>query len=233
MRIAIISDIHSNLEALEKTFEVIEEHNVQEIICLGDIIGYGANPNECLSLVKARCQHVLLGNHDEAVFRTSNVYQFNKNARSAIVWTSRQLNTESINYLKSLPVTLVNHNAFFTHASPYMPQEWHYIITAEDALANLSFFSQDICFIGHSHVPAIFYGDKQVSNVEKGKRYIINVGSVGQPRDNDRRLCFGLFDTENFTFQHVRAEYNVKAAMEKILNAGLPEVLAERLAIGK
>lgn len=233
MRIAIISDIHSNLEALEKTLEIIKDQGVQDIICLGDIIGYGANPNECLSLVKLNCSYVLLGNHDEAVFQLSNTYQFNKNAQSAIIWTSRQLNTDSIEYIKTLPVSLIYQDAFFTHASPYKPREWHYILTPEDALANQSFFSQDICFIGHSHVPAIYCDGKQVSQIEKGKKYIINVGSVGQPRDYDNRLCFGLYDTDNFSFQHVRAEYDVKTAMEKIFKAGLPKFLAERLAVGQ
>lgn len=233
MRIAIISDIHSNLEALTKAFEIIGKKDVREIICLGDIVGYGANPNECISLIRSKARRTLLGNHDEAVFQTVMAYNFNQHARSAVLWTSRQLTSESISFLQSLPVTLEHNDAFFTHASPRIPNEWNYILTAEDAEANMPHFSQNICFIGHSHVPAIFCEGKQTSQLERGKKHIVNVGSVGQPRDLDPRLSFGIFDTEAFTYENVRIDYDVEKASEKILQAGLPRSLADRLLVGK
>ena len=232
MRIAIISDIHSNLEALTRTLEIIESKNIREIVCLGDIIGYGANPNECLSLIRKSTQHVLLGNHDEAVFHSAMVYNFNRHARSAVLWTSKQLTNDGMDFLRTLPVKLELGDTFFTHASPHSPQEWNYILTTDDAEANMSHFSQSICFVGHSHIPGIFCDKKEVLHVERGSKFIVNVGSVGQPRDHDNRLSFGIFDTESFTYENIRSEYDVKKASEKILHAGLPPSLAERILVG-
>ncbi len=232
MRIAIISDIHSNLEALTRTLEIIESKNIREIVCLGDIIGYGANPNECLSLIRKSTQHILLGNHDEAVFHSAMAYNFNRHARSAVLWTSKQLTNDGLDFLRTLPVTLELWDIFFTHASPRSPQEWNYILTPTDAEENMSHFSQSICFVGHSHIPGIFCDKQDVSHVERGRKYIVNVGSVGQPRDHDRRLSFGIFDTETFTYENIRSEYDVKKASEKILHAGLPPTLAERILVG-
>jgi predicted phosphodiesterase len=232
MRIAIISDIHSNLEALTKALEIIESKNILEIVCLGDIIGYGANPNECLSLIKNATKHVTLGNHDEAVFNSAMAYHFNRHARSAVLWTVRQLSDEGLDYLRNLPITLKLWDTFFTHASPRSPQEWNYILTPADAKENMDHFSQSVCFVGHSHIPGIFCDSREVSRLERGSKYIINVGSVGQPRDHDKRLSFGIFDTDEYTYENIRSDYDVNKASEKILNAGLPPSLAERILVG-
>jgi predicted phosphodiesterase len=232
MRIAIISDIHSNLEALIKALEIIDSKNIREIVCLGDIIGYGANPNECLSLIRKATKHVTLGNHDEAVFHSAMAYHFNRHARSAVLWTGKQLFKDDLDYLSNLPVKLELWDAFFTHASPLSPQDWNYILTPSDAEENMHYFSQSICFVGHSHIPAIFCDKKEVTHLERGRKYIVNVGSVGQPRDHDRRLSFGIFDTESFTYENIRSEYDVQKASQKILQAGLPATLAERILVG-
>lgn len=232
MRIAIISDIHSNLEALTRALEIINSKNIGEIVCLGDIIGYGANPNECLSLIRKTTEHVTLGNHDEAVFHSAMAYNFNRHARSAVLWTSREITKEGIDYLRNLPVTLELGDALFTHASPRSPREWNYILTRSDAEENMKHFSQSICFVGHSHVPGIFCENNEILKVARGRKYIVNVGSIGQPRDHDRRLSFGIFDTGSFTYENVRAEYDVNKASEKILNAGLPRTLSERILVG-
>jgi len=233
MRIAIISDIHSNLEALETSLELIKKKSVDEIICLGDIIGYGANPNECIDAVRAATPYVLLGNHDEASIELSKTEYFNPFARIAAEWTNSVLTDANKEYVKTLQFTNNHGGMFFVHASPYEPEEWHYILSPADAQYNFQYFLESICFVGHSHVPGIFCDDIWTREVIQGKKFIVNVGSIGQPRDNDWRLSFGIFDTEEWKYENVRAEYDVKSAADKIRKAGLPKALAERILVGR
>jgi len=233
MRIAIISDIHSNLEALEKALSIIAEKKIEEIVCLGDVVGYGANPNECLSLVRGITSHILLGNHDEAAVNLKNVEDFNPHAQLAAAWTNKTLTDENKKFIEALPYTLELSGLRFVHSSPFEPDAWHYIISPEDRSDNFSLFSEPICFFGHSHYPGV-YGEKiEDQIVERGKKFLINVGSVGQPRDHDWRLSFGIFDTDAWTYENIRSEYDVKTASEKIRKAGLPRPLAERILIGR
>ena len=233
MRLAIISDIHANLEALNRALEIISKHSIDEIICLGDIIGYGANPNECLELVRTKTEFILLGNHDQAAIDIARAEDFNPYARASAEWTSQQLTDENKEFIQKLPYTLERHGVFFVHASPYMPHEWNYIITMADARDNFDHFSTPICFVGHSHTPEIFCEDIWTKEIVRDKKFIVNVGSVGQPRDSDPRLSFGIFDTEKWTYENVRSEYDVMAASQKIKKAGLPKMLADRLLIGR
>lgn len=240
MRIAIISDIHANLEALAKTFEVIDSKMADQVVCLGDLVGYGANPSECLSLVRQKTSFVLLGNHDQATIDLTATETFNPHARAAVQWTHDELTLEDKEFLRQLPYTLELQNLLFVHSSPYQPEEWHYIITAADARDNFAYFEEPVCFIGHTHVPGVFVDDvwsrppkgSSLIELDRRKKYIVNVGSVGQPRDGDWRLSFGIFDTDTWTYQHVRAEYDVQSASEKILDAGLPRMLAQRILVG-
>ncbi|HEV8538811.1 MAG TPA: metallophosphoesterase family protein [Bacteroidota bacterium] len=233
MRIAIISDIHSNLEGLEKTLSLIKQHTIDEIICLGDIVGYGANPNECIELVRQATPHVLLGNHDEAAIDLAKTEYFNPFARIAAEWTNHELTESNMAYIRGLPYSIDRNGLLFVHSSPYEPEEWHYVLSPVDAQFNFSYFSEPICFVGHSHVPVVFCEDIWTQEVEPGKKFIVNVGSVGQPRDNDWRASFGIFDTEKWTYENVRSEYNVNAAADKIRKAGLPRALAERILVGR
>lgn len=233
MRIAIISDIHSNLEALEKSLELIDHRMVDEILCLGDIIGYGANPNECIDLVREATPHVLLGNHDEAAVELSGIEYFNAFARIAAEWTKRELTEDNRIFVENLPFSMERDGMFFVHSSPHEPQEWHYILSPADAQFNFQFFSQPLCFVGHSHVPGLFCEDIWTREVVRGKKFIVNVGSVGQPRDNDWRLSLGIFDTEKWLYENVRSEYDVETAANKIRTAGLPKPLADRLFVGR
>ena len=233
MRIAIISDIHANLEALEKALEIIEENEADEVICLGDIIGYGSNPNECIELVRNVTEHVLLGNHDEAAIDLSRTEYFNPFARIAAEWTHKTLTADHREFIEHLPYTVERRGVLFVHSSPYQPEEWHYILSPADAQFNFSYFPQPICFIGHSHVPGLFCEDIWTRELDRNNKFIINVGSIGQPRDNDWRLSFGILDTENWTYSNIRSEYNAKRAGEKIRKAGLPKALAERILIGR
>lgn len=233
MRIAIISDIHSNLEALEKSLEIIATRGVDEIVCLGDIIGYGANPNECISLIRNATPYILLGNHDEAAIRLSQTEYFNPFARIAAEWTNSVLTEENKSFVENLQFTEKRNGLFFVHASPHEPEEWHYILSPADAQYNFQYFLEPICFVGHSHVPGIFCDDIWTREVIQGKKFIVNIGSIGQPRDHDWRLSFGIFDTETWQYENVRSEYNVQAASDKIRKAGLPKALADRILVGR
>ncbi|MGH2567154.1 MAG: metallophosphoesterase family protein [Bacteroidota bacterium] len=232
MRLAIISDIHANLEALTKTFELIDKRKVDQILCLGDIVGYGADPGECLRLVRDRCQIVIIGNHDLAAVDVTAAEEFNATARIAAQWTNGILPEEEKQSLKSLPYTAVLDDLFFVHGSPYEPEEFHYILSTRDAVDAMDFFEQKMCFIGHSHVPGIFTKTGRASSVDSEGRYLINVGSVGQPRDGNPKLSFGILNTEEWTYENIRAVYDIERAARKIIAAGLPPVLGERLMVG-
>jgi diadenosine tetraphosphatase ApaH/serine/threonine PP2A family protein phosphatase len=234
MRVAIISDIHSNLEALQKALEIIDERKAEEIICLGDLVGYGANPNECVELTRKRASRILLGNHDQAAFDLSQTEHFNRHARTAAYWTNQTLTEENLEFLKSLPFQHAIDDLTFVHASPRDPDQWEYVFSAHEAKTNFESFQTRICFVGHTHIPGIFPEDlkTQKSGVTRENRYIINVGSVGQPRDGNWKLSFGIFDTSAWTYDLIRSEYDVQSASEKIVAAGLPRFLADRLLVG-
>jgi predicted phosphodiesterase len=232
MRIAIISDIHSNLEALTQTLKVIDEKSVDNIVCLGDIIGYGANPNECVELVRQRCITVIKGNHEDALENISTLENFTEIAQAAIIWTRSQLTKENFNYLRTLSLLNKKDDLLFVHASPCNPAEWKYIFDDGTAIDTFGCFSESLCFIGHTHTPIIHSSTGRAWGVTKGARYLVNVGSIGQPRDRDNNLSFGLFDTKTWTYENIRSPYDVETAVWKILKTDLPPKLAHRLLIG-
>ena len=232
MRYAIISDIHSNLEALTKALEVIEQHSVDEIICLGDIVGYGANPNECIELIQQRCRYVIKGNHDEAILTPILTQRFTEDARAAIQWTLQYITENNIAYLRSLAFSTTVNDLLFVHASPCNPEHWSYILEEETAKHMFECFSESLCFIGHTHAPAIFSPDGQADSIVHGKRFLINVGSIGQPRDQIPDLSFGIFDEMRWTYENIRCPHDLDSAIKKILASGLPSRLGHRLALG-
>ena len=232
MRIAILSDIHGNLEALVTALEIVDEHSADIIVCLGDIVGYGANPNECIDLVRKRCSAVVLGNHDAAALDLGVADSFNATARVSAVWTSKVLTDENREFLKSLPMTYSAEGAFFVHSSPVDPEEWNYVLSAYDAREAFRHFREEICFIGHSHIPGVFAEKSGTQQVRRGERFLVNVGSVGQPRDGDGNLSLGIFDSVLWSYENIRAPYEVETTADKIRKAGLPPVLAERLKKG-
>jgi diadenosine tetraphosphatase ApaH/serine/threonine PP2A family protein phosphatase len=232
MRIAIISDIHSNLEALTAALEIIDGQSVNEIVCLGDIIGYGANPNECLDLIRPRCRTVILGNHEEAVLDLTKAEEFTHNAHAAIEWTHRQITEENLRYIQSLSFTSRSNEAFFVHASPCNPADWTYIFEEESAAHTFRCFSESLCFIGHTHMPAIFSINGYTPRITREDRYLVNVGSIGQPRDRNPQLSFGILDTDAWTYENIRAPYDVETAARKIIASDLPDRLGQRLLIG-
>ena len=244
MRTAIISDIHGNLEALSAVLYDIESLNIDEIICLGDIIGYGPNPNECISLVNSKSPVILLGNHDAAVLDPLSTQNFNINAKIAIEWTSKHLTDQSLDSLKNLPMSKVEDNKTFVHATPYEPRMWYYISSVEEALFNFQFFDTTFCFVGHTHIPVTISLDKnnKINVSQDGlldfskdteAHYLINVGSVGQPRDRNPRSSYGILDTDSSIFSLRRVEYDIEKCQAKMKKQKLPEFLISRLTDGK
>lgn len=230
MRYGIISDIHGNLEALQTALDHIKTLGVDEIVCLGDVVGYGPNPNECVDLIRTHCKNVVKGNHDAAAVDLSETVYMNKLAREAAMWTNGRLDSGAKEYLTNLPMQLDIPNAILVHASPFEPREWHYIMTNLDADLAFHHFDTPVCFIGHTHRATIFtsHGNNHGINEKR----IINVGSIGQPRDKDPKLSFGLFDTDTLEYENIRLPYEVDKTADKMYVAGLPSELAERLFYG-
>jgi putative phosphoesterase len=232
MTYAIISDIHANLEALEKALEIIQTKSVDEIICLGDIVGYGANPNECVDLVRTHCSAVVMGNHDEAAFHIVAANDFNVIARQAIEWTRQQLTSENKEFLSTLPLAMKKEEILFVHASPHSPELWDYITNPGDAIDALRMLQERICFFGHTHIPGIYAQEGKVKIISSEAKCIVNVGSVGQPRDRNPMLAFGIFNSSDWSYELIRSKYPVQHAADKIYRAGLPEELGFRLLYG-
>jgi diadenosine tetraphosphatase ApaH/serine/threonine PP2A family protein phosphatase len=244
MRIALISDIHSNLVALEAVLEVLPAYD--QLWCLGDTIGYGPRPNECLVHMRDRGTYVLTGNHDLACLGEVSLVDFNSLARTANEWNNRQLLPELRAYLQARPATLtIDQEATLAHASPRDPI-WEYILDAETAYENMRFFTTPLCLVGHTHVPTIFAlheaegriefsvaQHKQTVQLRPGSRYIFNPGSVGQPRDGDPRAAYAIWDTEAATLHFERAGYDIATTQRQMRTAGLPAMLAERLSYGR
>jgi predicted phosphodiesterase len=233
MRIAILSDIHSNIQALQKAFQLIDRSNIDQIYCLGDVVGYGANPNECIEIIRARSADCVLGNHDLAALDPRHGSYFTKPGRVAAEWTHTKLTNENFDYLASLPHTAYGEHCTLVHASPAAPQEWEYITSVQKALPQFSAFSTPICFIGHTHVPSVLGENLKTLVVKRGMRFLINVGSVGQPRDGNPQLSFGILDTELWSYKNVRADYDIRGASQAITDNGLPSVLGKRLFQGQ
>ena len=236
MRIGIFSDVHANAEALTLSLELLAEAEIDRLFCLGDVVGYGADPVECLKRVREVSEVILAGNHDHAAVGLADLTYFNPHARAAAIWTAGQLDEESQSFLRELPYDYVEDDALFVHASPHEPEEWHYIVSLGDAMAAFPAFTESICFVGHSHVAGIYCDDggepKDRVALQPGRRYLVNVGSVGQPRDGDPRLACAIFDREERTVVIMRVEYDIEAAAGKIRAAGLPRLLADRLYHG-
>jgi diadenosine tetraphosphatase ApaH/serine/threonine PP2A family protein phosphatase len=237
MRIAVFADIHANWEALERAATEAERRGLRRTAVLGDVIGYGADPNACLEWVFSHAEFVLRGNHEQALFDPVLLSFFNEAARRAVEWTSEVIDNRYRRLLSDLPYVLISSSAIYTHSSPHEPEKFHYLFGANDAEPSWECMDRDAGFFGHTHVPALFcretaecraLGPGKVK-LQSGRRYLLNPGSVGQPRDRDRRLSFGVWDEEDRTFEIVRLAYDARTAARKIRRQGLPEELADRL----
>ena len=243
----MISDIHSNLPALEAVLEAVEEAGIERIWCLGDLVGYGAAPDPCTALVRERCEVSLSGNHDIAVLGELDASSFSEAARAAVEWTQANAAPETFEYLRTLSPALEHEGLGLFHASPRDPV-WEYVLSIEQAEAGLDAQPQRIGLIGHSHVALFFTrpdggprrsyahgaqaGDGALLDVVEGA-WLINPGSVGQPRDGDPRAAWLELDLTEWTVRFHRVGYDIAAAAAAILAAGLPAPLAERLQIGR
>ena len=232
MRIAIISDIHSNLPALEAVLRRIVDLKVDAMYCLGDIIGYGPFPNECVELVRTHCAAAVKGNHDSGLLGETPTEHFNKYGQAAIEWTKNKITPQNLEYLRSLPVSYVDHDCTLVHSSPHQPTEWTYLMNWDQAEENFSAFSTKTCFIGHTHVPVVIGEDSSMNRFRADQRFIINVGSVGQPRDGNPESALGLLDTDKKTYVLVRVAYDISKTAQAIQDAGLPAFLGRRLFQG-
>ena len=243
MKYALFADIHSNLEALQAVREAFKKERVGEYICLGDIVGYAANPNECLKLTRElNPLTIIAGNHDWASVGKTGIDYFRSLAKEAILWTQKELTEENKNFLQNLPLTREFDDFSIVHGSLSAPQKWRYIFTLQDARRNFDKQNKKICCIAHSHRPFIISQNRK-GKCEKVKgtkvtlkdnyRYLINVGSVGQPRDGNPNTCHCLYDTNKKEIEIKRIPYQIKKAQDKIIASGLPQELAQRLSIGR
>jgi diadenosine tetraphosphatase ApaH/serine/threonine PP2A family protein phosphatase len=240
MRYAVLSDVHANLEALRAVLADCRT-DVDSILCLGDVVGYGADPEPCIEIVAERAEFLIAGNHEHGVAGLLPLDWFNRMARAAAEWTAARLDADHRAYLADLPLSLQVGDATLVHASPANPDEWEYLLTAEDGFEAFAAFDSRLCFVGHSHRPACWSlgssgpeyrpGTVDIA-LDGGRRYIVNVGSVGQPRDRDTRACYAIWDQEARRVAIRRVSYDWTEARRKIIAAGLPRVLADRLAHG-
>jgi predicted phosphodiesterase len=240
LRFAILSDIHANLEAFEAVLHDAAEQRCSHYVCLGDVVGYNADPHECVERVRAMDCPVVKGNHDEQASLIESSRDFNELAESAIRWTRDHVTEEDKTWLRDLRLQRQVRDFTIVHATLDTPAQWAYVFNNLDAAASFTYQHTPVCFFGHTHVPMAFIRDEGVRRVkidqlhiETSKKYFINAGSVGQPRDADWRAAYCVYDIENNVVELRRVRYELAAAQKKILNAGLPPLLAERLALGR
>jgi len=238
MRTAVISDIHGNLEALEAFVGDVYKRDIDRIICLGDIVGYGANPNECIFLLRSlpRIQFVL-GNHDATAVRILSPKIMNKDAAKAILWTMKHLTQENYFFLKGIEPIIKIGDALYSHADPNKPSAWRYIINREQAARTFTKVKEKIIFIGHSHFSMVIV-KKNIFNIYinppevpivpiiNKKKQIFNCGSIGQPRDGNPKASYLIYDETQQQVEFYRIEYDYEQAAEKIKIAGLPNAFA-------
>ena len=240
MKYAVIADIHSNLEAFEVVLQDSKDQKCTHYCCVGDVVGYGANPHECLELVRTMGMPVVKGNHDEYCSTEDDLEGFNPHAAHAVIWTREKLTKEERQWLRDLKYVRLVGSFSMVHATLDGPQRWGYVFDKLMAAASFTYQNTSVCFFGHTHVPVAFIRDSVVRGgtyskfkVESGRKYFVNVGSVGQPRDNNPKAAYVIYDLQEGTIEIRRLDYDIRKAQEKILAAGLPPRLAERLSFGK
>ena len=236
MRVALIADIHSNLEALRAVLEDAGRRGFDELWCLGDIVGYGPDPVECIELLLAYNPRCVAGNHDLGAIGLLDLSSFNPEAATICRWTANRLDEEVGKYLRGLPLKLVEGDFTLVHGSP-RELIWEYILSAAQARENLAYFDTPICAVGHSHIPAAYRdGSGIVFLPEKplpaNGRLIINPGAVGQPRDGDPRASYAVYDDESSSFILHRVPYDIRAVQHKMAGLLFPEWLIKRLEFG-
>jgi diadenosine tetraphosphatase ApaH/serine/threonine PP2A family protein phosphatase len=240
MRFAIFGDIHANLHALQAVMADAKANACTHFVCMGDVVGYNAFPRECLEFVRGLECPIVKGNHDEQASMLGEQDGFNPLAEEAMYWTRGQLSEEHKEWLRSLRLQRQVRDFTIVHATLDTPHKWGYVFNQLDAAASFSYQHTGLCFIGHTHTPKAYVRDGTVRTIpldilalQPGKKYLINVGSVGQPRDGDWRAAYCIYDTSTNEVDLRRVEYDLAGAQNAILKAGLPVKLAERLAVGR
>ena len=240
MKYAIIADIHANLEAFQVVLQDIEKQKCTHVACLGDVVGYNANPKECLDTVRAMNIPCVKGNHDEFCSSDTPMEGFSPHAAEAGNWTREQLTEDDRKWLRELKFLRLVSNFTIVHATLDAPQRWGYVFDKLAAAASFTYQNTSVCFFGHTHVPVAFIRDSVVRGgtyskfkVEPGRKYFVNVGAVGQPRDGNPKAAYVIFDMDEGSIELRRLDYDIPTTQKKILDAGLPPRLAERLAMGK
>ena len=239
--VAIISDIHGNLPALQAVIADIDRQGIQERVCLGDIVGYGAQPSECIELLLAKNFHVIIqGNHDAYVAADEDPSNVSDETAEVIRWTRSVLTPEQRAWLGALPLTWQDKDYEVVHASLHRPEEWGYVLEPSAAALHFAHQLKPLCFIGHSHQPKMFVEGEDraldttsLESVRKGSKQVINVGSVGQPRDKDERACYVVYRRAEQDVWWRRIPYDIASAQKAIIGAGLPGKYAGRLFFGQ
>ncbi|MCA9320893.1 MAG: metallophosphoesterase family protein [Planctomycetes bacterium] len=241
MRYGILGDIHGNLEALETVLELLAEEGVDHYVSVGDVVGYGADPGACLDRVRNLGATVVAGNHDWAVVGKLDTSFFNVYAKAAVDWTADQLTAEQRQWLENLPLTVtLEDQVSVAHSTLDTPEQFDYIQTYYDAARSINAMRTPVCFLGHSHVPLAFLKQENLTlsvatvlDLTNVERALINVGSIGQPRDENPKAAYGLYDSSTREYRLRRTTYDIRRTCEKIEQAGLPRILADRLKFGR
>lgn len=243
MKYGILGDIHGNLSALETVLTCMDREGIDRLVSVGDVVGYGAAPRECIAILRERTAAVVLGNHDAACIDRLDVSSFNNYARAAVQWTRQELTREDKAWLTALPMTVHLEHCSVAHGTLHKPELYDYIQSTTDADPSLDEMPLPVCFVGHSHVPVAllrlrddptrtFYTKDPIIDCEEAHRALINVGSVGQPRDEDPRAAYAIYDSDKCVVRILRVTYDIDREMRRIRDAGLPEMLAARLEWG-
>lgn len=240
MRTAIFGDIHANLEALQAVMADAKLQGVTDYVCLGDVVGYNADPIACLNIIRDMKCPTVKGNHDADASENHSLENMNPIAAFALQWTREQLDDDQRLWLKQLRMVRQVADYTIVHSTLDQPVNWNYVTNRFDAMSNFAYQFTQLCFHGHTHVPKVYVKTDKVREVtpdsvkiEPNAKYFINAGSVGQPRDGDPRACYAIYDSENKMIIFRRIDYDMATTQKKILDAGLPEMLAERLAEGR
>jgi predicted phosphodiesterase len=243
MKYGILGDIHSNLSALRAVLEKMDEAGVDTLVSVGDVVGYGGAPSECIALLRERGAVVVKGNHDAACINELDERTFNPYARAAVAWTRTKLSADEKRWLKGLPLVATLEHCQVAHGTLHRPELFDYILSLSDADPSLDEMTRPVCFVGHSHIPltvmrfkdeperTAYTCDAEIDLSETCKA-LINVGSVGQPRDENPDTAYALFDAERMHASILRIPYDIEVEVARILAAGLPQVLGERLRLG-
>ncbi|MFA5155854.1 MAG: metallophosphoesterase family protein [Candidatus Omnitrophota bacterium] len=242
MRYGIFSDVHSNLEALEAVIAAYKKESIDRYLCVGDVVGYGPDPGECVEKVRQLAAVTVAGNHDWACVDLLPVSYFNPAAAAALLWTRKHLDSNAAYFLQSLKLVHRDSGITLVHSTLDEPQEFNYLLGSDAADATFRLLDTGVCFVGHTHIPGIFKKDKSgnitslkgaAAALEEGSCYIANTGSVGQPRDGIPGAVFCIYDSEVKTIILKRVHYDIEKTRKKIIGVGLPQSLGDRLLAGR